>query len=85
MHCGASVRELYGALQCFIALPFPTCMHTSYNNNSLIPRSSPPPTVACKTRGEECLGRDYGEEVQAKNAWGRDYVQISNAGVYGAI
>ena len=27
-------------------------LHTSHINNSLIPRSSPPPTVACKTTGE---------------------------------
>ena len=40
----------------YIALPFPTCMHTSHITiYSLIPRSSPPPTVACKTTGEERL------------------------------
>ena len=34
----------------YIALPFPTCIHL--HNNSLIPRSSPPPTVVCKITGE---------------------------------
>ena len=40
--------KLYGALAFPIALPFPYISH----NNSLIPRSSPPPTVACKTTGK---------------------------------
>ena len=41
------------------------------HNNSLIPRSSPPPTVACKTTGEERLGKRL--------------CSISNAGVCEAI
>ena len=32
-------------------------LHTSHITCSFIPRSSPPPTVACKTTGEERLGK----------------------------
>ena len=38
-------------IECFIALPFATCIH----NNRLISRSSPLPTVACNTKGGKCL------------------------------
>ena len=51
MHCGASVRELYSALAFHIHYPSHLC------DNSLIPRPSSPPTVACKTTGGEHLGK----------------------------
>ena len=51
MHCGASVRELYSALAFHIHYPSHLC------DNSLIPRPSPPPTIACKTTGGERLGK----------------------------
>ena len=47
-------REGYGAFVFhihFFPLAYISC------NNSLIPRSSPPPTVACQTTGGECLGK----------------------------
>ena len=49
MHCGASVRELYGAVAFHIH-------YLSHLHIYLIPRTSPPPTVACKTTGGEHLG-----------------------------
>ena len=48
VHCGASVRELHGALA-FHSTAFPHLHTCISHNNSLILRSSPPPTVACKT------------------------------------
>ena len=52
---GKREKVVWSITRCFIALP-PTCIHLTYNN-SLIARSSPPPTVACKTTGEERLGK----------------------------
>ena len=49
MHCGVSVRELYGPLAFHIRYLSHLC------DNSLIPKPSPPPTVACKTTGGEHL------------------------------
>ena len=67
MHCGVSVRELYGALAFHIHYPSHLC------DNSLIPKPSPPPTVACKT-------------IQVENAWGRgDVYRISNVHVCHAV
>ena len=51
MHCGVSVSKLYGALAFHIHYLSHLC------DNSLIPRPSPPPTVACKTTGGEHLGK----------------------------
>ena len=69
MHCGASVWELYGALV-FHSTTY-SHLHTSHIT-SFPCRSSPPPTVACKTTG--------------RNAWGRGYVGYQiYAGVCGAM
>ena len=51
MHCGVSVRELYGPLVFHICYLFHLC------DNSLIHRPFPPPTVACTTTGGELLGK----------------------------
>ena len=55
MHCGASVGELYGSLVFHIHYLFPLTYISC--NSSPIPRSSPPPTVVCKTTGREHLGK----------------------------
>ena len=50
------MRELHGVLA-FHSTTFPTWIQYISHNDSLIPRSSPSPTVACKSRqkmpGEE--------------------------------
>ena len=51
MHCWASVGGLYGALAFHIRYLSHLC------DNSLIPRPSPPLTVAGKTTGGEHLGK----------------------------
>ena len=67
MHCGASVRELYGALAFHIHYLSHLC------DNSLIPRPSLPPTVAqCKTTDGEHLGKRL--HRIGENAWGRGCV-----------
>ena len=55
MHCGASVRELYDALAFHTHYLFPLAYIS--HNNSLIPWSFPPLTVACKTTGGKHLGK----------------------------
>ena len=58
--CSALWGEREGVVWCIIAFHSTTFSHLhAYisHNNSLIPRSSPPPTVACKTTGKKRLGK----------------------------
>ena len=63
------LAAMSGVVWCIIVFHSTTFshLHTLSHNNSLIPRSFPPPTVACKTTGEERLGNRYQMPVFVSN------------------